>query len=47
MLKFHLDFNGWNQIKTLIYNEQAINPCPAEPDIPYLCKQCRFRSVGF
>ena len=23
------------------------NPCPAKPDIPCLCKQCRSRSVGF
>ena len=27
--------------------DTGLNPCTAEPGLPFLCKQCRFRSVGF
>ena len=30
-----------------LHSLATINPCPAEPGKPCLCKQCRSRSVGF
>ena len=45
-IEFHLSRCYWvyASLQTTLL---LFNPCPADPDIPCICKQCRSRSDGF